>query len=46
MAKPRKPIPKYQLTLSNSKQSAFEGIEDRGEVGNPNDANAHFSPKP
>ena len=38
MAKPRKPIPKSQLTLSNSKQSAFEGIEDRGEVGNPNNA--------
>jgi hypothetical protein len=38
MAKPRKPIPKSQLTLSNSKQSTFEGIEDRGEVGNPNNA--------
>ena len=38
MAKPRKPIPKSQLSLSNSKQSAFEGIEDRGEVGNPNNA--------
>ena len=36
MAKPRKPIPKSQLTLSTSKNTAFRGIEDRGEVGNPN----------
>ena len=38
MAKPRKPIPKSQLTISNSKQNAFEGTEGRGEVGNPNNA--------
>lgn len=36
MAKPRKPIPKSQLTLSTSKNTAFRGIEDRGEAGNPN----------
>ena len=36
MAKPRKPIPKSQLTLSTGKQTAFRGIEDRGEAGNPN----------
>ncbi len=38
MAKPRKPIPKYQLTLSEGKHSAFEGFEDRGIQTNPNDA--------
>jgi hypothetical protein len=38
MSKPRKPIPKSQLTLSNSKHSAFEGIEGRGETGNPNNS--------
>jgi len=38
MAKPRKPIPKNQLTLSTSKQTAFRGIEDRGEAGNPNNS--------
>jgi hypothetical protein len=38
MAKPRKPIPKSQLTLSTSKQTAFRGIEDRGEAGNPNNS--------
>ncbi len=38
MAKPRKPIPKSQLTLSNEKQTPFKGIEGRGEVGNPNDS--------
>ena len=30
MAKPRKPIPKSQLTLSRKQTRAFEGIEDRG----------------
>ena len=38
MAKPRKPIPKSQLTLSTSKQTTFRGIEDRGEAGNPNNS--------
>jgi len=38
MAKPRKPIPKSQLTLSEKKHDAFSGIENRGRVGNPNDA--------
>ena len=38
MAKPRKPIPKSQLTLSTSKNTAFRGIEDRGEAGNPNNS--------
>jgi len=38
MAKPRKPIPKNQLTLSTGKQTAFRGIEDRGEAGNPNNS--------
>ena len=38
MAKPRKPIPKNQLTISTSKQTAFRGIEDRGEAGNPNNS--------
>jgi len=36
MAGPRKPIPKSQREISNSKQVAFKGIEDRGAVGNPN----------
>ena len=44
MAKPRKPIPKSQLTLSEKKHSAFSGIENRGRVGNPNDANIPNNP--
>jgi len=44
MAKPRKPIPKYQLTLSEGKHRAFEGFEDRGIQTNPNDANMPVNP--
>ena len=44
MAKPRKPIPKSQLTLSTSKNTAFRGIEDRGEAGNPNNSIAPPNP--
>ena len=44
MAKPRKPIPKYQLTLSENKHQAFGGIEDRGIQTNPNDANMPVNP--
>ena len=44
MAEPRKPIPKSQLTISNSKQIAFKGIEDRGNVGNPNKADINTNP--
>jgi len=44
MAGPRKPIPKSQLTISNSKQIAFKGIEDRGNVGNPNKADINTNP--
>ena len=43
MAGPRKPIPKSQLTISNSKQDAFKGIEDRGAVGNPNKADINVN---
>jgi len=39
MAAPRKPQPKYQLTLSKEKQTPFQGIEGRGIQGNPNDVN-------
>ena len=39
MAKPRKPQPKYQLTLSKQKQNPFPGIEGRGIQANPNDVN-------
>jgi len=38
MTKPRKPIPNSQLTISIDKQKPFRGIEDRGEIGNPNDS--------
>jgi hypothetical protein len=38
MSKPRKPIPKTQLALSTIKQTAFEGIENRGALSNPNDS--------
>jgi len=38
MAKPRKPVPKTQRAISKEKQTAFEGIEGRGEQGNPNSA--------
>jgi hypothetical protein len=44
MVGPRKPIPKSQLTISNSKQIAFKGIEDRGNVGNPNKADINTNP--
>ena len=44
MAKPRKPIPKHQLTLSEGKHSAFEGIEDRGIQTNPNAAIMPMNP--
>ena len=36
MAKPRKPVPKTQRAISKGEQNAFEGIEGRGEQGNPN----------
>ncbi len=38
MAKPRKPRPKYQLTLSQNKHKAFSGIEGQGIQTNPNKA--------
>ena len=44
MAKPRKPIPKFQLTLSENKHQAFQGFEDRGIQTNPNDANMPVNP--
>ena len=44
MAKPRKPIPKYQLTLSENSRQAFKGIEGRGSVGDPNKANMPVNP--
>ena len=43
MARPRKPIPKTQRQLSIEKQQAFKGIEDRGDVGNPNSADENFN---
>ena len=36
MAKPRKPIPKSQLTLSTNKHTAFRGREEQGIQTNPN----------
>ena len=44
MAKPRKPIPKYQLTLSERSRQAFQGIEGRGSVGDPNNAIMSVNP--
>ena len=44
MPKPRKPIPKYQLTLSERSRQAFQGIEGRGSVGDPNKANMPVNP--
>ena len=44
MAKPRKPIPKSQLTLSRNKHSAFKGIDEQGIQTNPNDANIPNNP--
>ena len=44
MAKPRKPIPKYQLTLSEGKHRAFKGIEGQGIQTNPNEANIPVNP--
>ena len=44
MAKPRKPIPKYQLTLSTGKHKAFKGIEGQGIQTNPNKANMPVNP--
>ena len=38
MAKPRKPIPKSQLTISKNKHQAFRGREEQGIQTNPNDA--------
>ena len=43
MAKPRKPIPKTQRQLSVEKQTAFKGIENRGDVGNPNFADENIN---
>ena len=36
MAKPRKPQPKYQLTLSQQETNPLSGIENRGGQVNPN----------
>ena len=44
MAKPRKPIPKFQLTLSENKHQAFQGFEDRGIQTNPNAAIMPINP--
>ena len=44
MATPRKPIPKYQLTLSEGKHRAFKGIEGQGIQTNPNEANIPVNP--
>ena len=44
MAKPRKPIPKHQLTLSEGNHKAFQGIEDRGIQTNPNAAIMPINP--
>ena len=38
MAKPRKPIPKSQLTLSEKQHTAFRGREEQGIQTNPNAA--------
>ena len=43
MAQPRKPIPKSQVAISAEKQSPFSGIEGRGAVGNPNDADINVN---
>lgn len=43
MAQPRKPIPKSQAAISAEKQSPFSGIEGRGAVGNPNDADINVN---
>ena len=44
MAKPRKPRPKYQLTLSQNKHKAFSGIEGQGIQTNPNKASMPVNP--
>jgi hypothetical protein len=44
MAKPRKPIPKSQLTLSNKQHTAFKGREEQGILTNPNDAEIPNNP--
>ena len=44
MAKPRKPIPKHQLTLSEGNHKAFQGIEDRGIQTDPNAAIMPINP--
>ena len=44
MAKPRKPRPKYQLTLSQNKHKAFSGIEGQGLQTNPNKASMPVNP--
>jgi hypothetical protein len=44
MAQPRKPIPKSQAAISVEKQIPFSGIEGRGAVGNPNDADINVNP--
>ena len=44
MAKPRKPIPKSQLTLSTNKHQAFRGIEEQGIQTNPNNAEIPNNP--
>ena len=44
MAKPRKPIPKSQLTLSTNKHQAFRGREEQGIQTNPNDAEIPNNP--
>ena len=44
MAKPRKPIPKSQLTLSEKKHTPFRGREEQGIQSNPNDAEIPNNP--
>jgi len=44
MAKPRKPIPKSQLTLSNKQHTAFRGREEQGIQTNPNNAEIPNNP--
>ena len=44
MAKPRKPIPKSQLTLSTGKHTPFRGRDGEGIQTNPNDAEIPNNP--
>jgi hypothetical protein len=44
MANPRKPIPKSQKAISAKKTIPFEGIENRGRLGNPNASDENINP--